>query len=200
MTRSVADGLRAVGVDHARVTDVILTHLHWDHAGNLGLFGSARFHLSEQELRFAVGRAMTDPARSHGYRASDVAGAARLLREGRVRFTGEDEELFPGISVHLVGGHTAGTQVVRIATRRGPVVLASDAAHFYANLSEKRVFPVTDDAATLLGVYAHRLPALVGSTLDIVPGHDPLVLRRYRPAQPRLRGWVARLDQPSTRG
>lgn len=196
VTRSVADGLRAIGVDHAIVTDVILTHLHWDHAGNLDLFGAARFHLSEQELRFAAGAAMTDPGRSLGYAGSDVADAVRLVHEGRVRFAGDDEELFPGISVHLVGGHTAGTQVVRIATRRGPIVLASDAAHFYANMSRMRVFPVTDDPDKLLNVYTQQLPALVQSTIDIIPGHDPLVLERYRPAGVELRGWVARLDQP----
>jgi len=66
-------------------------------------------------------------------------GEARL--RGRVRFHDGDAELFPGISLHLIGGHTMGLQVVRVATRRGAVVLASDASHFYANMEQTRPFP-----------------------------------------------------------
>ncbi|KAA9149541.1 N-acyl homoserine lactonase family protein [Amycolatopsis acidicola] len=195
ITRPVADGLRALDVEPSRVTDVILTHLHWDHAGNLGLFGNARFHVQEAETRFAFGPAMADQTRSSAYAPADIAELVHLVHGGRVRFAGADEELFPGIEVHLVGGHTAGTQVVRVRTASGPVLLASDAAHFYANLDERRVFAVTHDPGQLLDVYAHRFPALVDSADDIIPGHDPLVLRRYPAAAPTLTGWVARLDR-----
>lgn len=115
---SVGTGLAVLGVDPARVDDVLLTHLHYEHAGNLGLFPRARFHLQERELQFVVGRYMADPTTASAYAAEEIVDAVRLVHAGRVRFPAEDEELFPGLSVHLVGGHTGGTQVVRVATAR----------------------------------------------------------------------------------
>jgi glyoxylase-like metal-dependent hydrolase (beta-lactamase superfamily II) len=190
----VGTGLAALGVDPAHVDDVVLTHLHYDHAGNLGLFPNARFHLQERELQFVIGRHMADPTTASAYAVEEIADAVRLVHAGRVRFAAEDEELFPGLSVHLVGGHTGGTQVVRVATARGPLVLASDAVHFYANLEKRRVFAVTHDPDHLLEVYDRRLPELVDDPADIVPGHDPLVLARYPAARTGLEGVVALLS------
>jgi glyoxylase-like metal-dependent hydrolase (beta-lactamase superfamily II) len=175
----VVAALASLGVDPAHVDDVVLTHLHYDHAGNMTLFPRARFHLQEREMHFVVGRAMTDPHTAGAYTPEDVEHAIGLVRAGRVRFADEDDELFPGFSVHAVGGHTAGSQVVRVLTGAGPLLLASDAAHFYANLEQRRPFSVTHDPAGLLEVYDHRFPALVDDPSCIVPGHDPLVLDRY---------------------
>jgi len=119
-----------------------------------------------------------------------------MLREvyrGRVVFHDGDEELAPGLSVHHIGGHTMGLQVVRVRTRRGWVVLASDAAHLYANIEEMRPFPIAYHVGEMVEGY-RRLRALADSPRHIIPGHDPLVLRRYPPAEPALEGIAARLD------
>jgi glyoxylase-like metal-dependent hydrolase (beta-lactamase superfamily II) len=110
-----------------------------------------------------------------------------------VRFHDGDVELFPGISLHLIGGHTMGLQVVRVATRRGWVVLASDASHFYANMEQIRPFPIVWSVADMVDGYA-KLRSLADSPAHIIPGHDPLVMQRYPAPSKALEGIAVRLD------
>ena len=125
--------------------------------------------------------------------AEDVVGMVRRVYQGRVRFHDGDAELAPGVSVHLIGGHTMGLQAVRVATRRGAVVLASDASHLYANMDEVRPFPIVWSVADMVEGYG-RLRQLAESSAHIIPGHDPQVLERYPAPRPDLQGIVARLD------
>ena len=76
--------------------------------------------------------------------AADVAAMVHKVFAGRVQFHDGDGEIAPGITLHKVGGHTRGMQIVRVATERGWVVLGSDTAHFYANLEPGRPFPILD--------------------------------------------------------
>ena len=126
--RCPADALRLLDVDAARVKDVAITHLHYDHVGNFELFPAATLHLQELEMRYATGRYMCSECFRGAFEAEDVVGMVRRVYDGRVRFHDGDTELHPGISLHLIGGHTMGLQVVRVATRRGWLVLASDAS------------------------------------------------------------------------
>ena len=193
MLRTPAEGLAALGVDAGAVEDVIITHMHYDHAGNHGLFPRARFHLQDREMAYCTGRCMCHDALRHAYDAEDVAVMIRRVFEGRVRFHDGDSEIAPGISVHLVGGHTNGLQVVRVRTRRGWVVLASDASHLYANMDQARPFPVVYNVGDMLEGHK-RAYALADSPRHMVPGHDPLVLKRYPAPHRDLEGIVARLD------
>jgi glyoxylase-like metal-dependent hydrolase (beta-lactamase superfamily II) len=191
--RCPTEALRLLGVDAARVSDVVITHLHYDHVGNFELFPSATFHIQERELGYATGRYMCDECFRGAFEAEDVAGMVRRVYEGRVRFHEGDTEAWPGISLHLIGGHTAGLQVVRIATRRGGLLLASDASHFYANMEQARPFPIVWSVAQMLDGY-RRMRELADSPAHIIPGHDPLVLERYPAPEARLAGIAARLD------
>jgi len=117
----------------------------------------------------------------------------RRVYAGRVRFHDGDGELAPGVTLHHVGGHTLGLQIVRVATRRGWVVLASDASHFYANMEQSRPFPIVYNVGDMVEGW-RRAQALAESPAHVIPGHDPLVMERYpAPAAP-LRGTVVRLD------
>ncbi|MEW6688046.1 MAG: N-acyl homoserine lactonase family protein [Pseudomonadota bacterium] len=191
--RCPTEGLRSLGVKSEEVKDVVITHLHYDHVGNFELFPAATFHLQDLEMRYATGRHMGQPVFRGAYEVEDVVGMVRRVYAGRVRFHDGDAELAPGISLHLIGGHTMGLQVVRVATRRGRVVLASDASHFYANMEQARPFPIVYSVADMVEGYA-RLRALADSPGHIVPGHDPLVLERYPAPSKALEGIVARLD------
>lgn len=193
--RPPAEGLKAIGIDPEKVEDVIMTHMHYDHAGNHTLFPRARFHLQDREMAYCTGRYMCHGPLKHAYEADDVAIMVRRLFEGRVQFHDGASEVAPGITVHHVGGHTNGLQVVRVRTRRGYVVLASDASHFYANIEQTRPFPLVHNVGDMLEGF--NLVKTLADTADhIIPGHDPEVLRRYPPPNDALKDWIVRLDAP----
>jgi glyoxylase-like metal-dependent hydrolase (beta-lactamase superfamily II) len=189
----VEEGLEAVGIRHADVSDVIVTHMHYDHCGNGALFPKARFHLQDTEMEYVTGRCMCHHQISHAFEADDVARMVHRVFAGHVQFHDGVEELAPGISVHKIGGHTKGLQCVRVATARGDVVLASDATHFYAHLETRRLFRVLYNVGDMLEGY-ETLERLASSRAHIVPGHDPDVLARYPAASERTAGWIARVD------
>lgn len=193
LQRPVAEGLRSIGIEPSAIEDVIITHLHYDHAGNDGLFPQARFHLQDCEMSYATGRCMCHAMLNHPYDVSNVTAMVRRVYEGKVRFHDGDSEFAPGITLHKVGGHSRGLQVVRVKTQRGHVVLASDTAHFYQHLDRRKVFPTVDSVADVLEGY-DRLLSLAQSRRHIVPGHDPAVLDQYPAYADILSGWVARLD------
>jgi glyoxylase-like metal-dependent hydrolase (beta-lactamase superfamily II) len=175
------------------VEDVIVTHLHYDHAGTLDAFPKAQFHLQAAEMAYATGPCMCHPHIQFPFTADHVCAMVRHVYSGRVEFHDGDAEVAPGITVHRTGGHSRGLQCVRVATATGPVVLASDASHFYENFEKGKVFPITVDIADVLAGYK-RLLKLAASPRHVVPGHDPLVLQRYPELNAQTRGIVHRLD------
>jgi glyoxylase-like metal-dependent hydrolase (beta-lactamase superfamily II) len=191
--RCPSAALRLLQCEVEKVKDVVVTHLHYDHVGNLELFPEATFHLQEKEMNYATGRYMCQECFRGAFEAEDVAGMVREVYAGRVRFHDGDAELFPGVSLHLIGGHTMGLQVVRVATRRGWVVLASDASHFYANMEQARPFPIVWSVADMVDGYG-KLRALAESPGHIIPGHDPQVMQRYPAPSKALEGIAVRLD------
>jgi len=142
-------------------------------------------------MRYCTRRCMTHAELRGAFEAEDVVRMVRRVFEERVQFHDGDDELAPGITLHHVGGHTQGLQVVRVPTARGPVVLASDAAHLYANFDQGRPFQILDSVSDYLE--AHRkIRRLAASDAHIIPGHDPEVLTRY----PSGGDDIARVDLP----
>ena len=186
-------GLGALGVDASQVSDVIITHLHYDHIGNFALFPSATFHLQDREMAYATGRHMASPVMNHAYEVEDITAMVRRVYEGRVRFYDGDATLAPGISIHHVGGHTDGLQIVRVWTRLGWLVLASDATHYYANMEDARLFPIVFNVGAMVQGW-QRCRDLADQPQYVIPGHDPAVLQRYPAATPETMDWIARLD------
>lgn len=178
LVRPVEAALRQLGVAADAVEDVVVTHLHYDHAGNLDLFPNARFHLQEAEMGFATGRHMCAACIRAPFEVEDVVKMVRAVYAERVVFHDGDVEIAPGLSLHKVGGHSVGLQMVRVETARGPVVLASDAAHFLANMERQNPFPIFFDLGDLARGWS-RARALAGDDARVVPGHDPLVREIY---------------------
>ncbi len=195
--RTAAEGLAAIGIEAAVVEDVVVTHLHYDHIGGHEQFPAARFHLQEKEMQFATGPHMCAPVMNHPFTADQIAQMVHRVFEGRVAFYNCDRELAPGLSLHHVGGHTMGLQVLRVRTRRGWVVVASDAAHFYENMETVSPFPVVYNVGDMVRAY-DRMKELAETPQHIVPGHDPLVMARYPAVSRDLDEVAVRLDaEPS---
>lgn len=195
--RLPAEGLAMVGVDAAKVEDVVITHMHYDHAGTCDAFPNAKFHLQELEMRYVTGRHMTQEPFSHAYTCCHVQEMVGYVFDRRVQFHDGDEEIAPGVSVHLIGGHTMGIQSVRVKTDNGWLVLASDAAHFYENMEHPSPFPIVYNVGDMVDGF-DKLRRLAPSPKHIVPGHDPLVFKHYPAPSADLEGIVARLDIPRT--
>ncbi len=191
--RSPAEALAMVDVKAETVSDVVITHMHYDHAGTLGDFPAARFHLQAAEMAYATGPCMAHDDLRHPFTATHVCEMVRRVYSGRVAFAEGDAEIAPNLSVHKIGGHTGGLQCVRVLTMRGWVVLASDAAHFYENFQKRKLFPIVLDAQAMIRGFA-RIQELAESPDHVVPGHDPLVRTLYPAENERLAGIVHRLD------
>ncbi len=194
MLRCPIEALAALDVQPGDITDVILTHLHYDHAGNLDKLPNARFHIQDAEVEFATGRCMCHGAMRHAYSVDDVVELIRKVYAERVVFHDGDSQLFHGIRLLQIGGHTKGLQSVQVATARGTVVLASDASHYYENIERSRPFPIVFNVADMLQGYV-KLNAAAASTDHIVPGHDPRVLQIY-PALSSLHPDIVQLHMP----
>jgi glyoxylase-like metal-dependent hydrolase (beta-lactamase superfamily II) len=193
LLRSPAQGLKLLGIEPEGVQEILVTHFHNDHVGTFDGFPHAVFHVQDDEMAFATGRYMRHERFNSAYEPDHVAGLIRLVYAKRIVFHQGDEEIASGISLHRIGGHTAGLQVVRVHTARGWVVLASDASHYYEHFERERGFPVVYHVGELMEGY-RRLKSLAASTRHIVPGHDPLVMRRYPAVSRSLEGIAVRLD------
>jgi glyoxylase-like metal-dependent hydrolase (beta-lactamase superfamily II) len=184
--------LRRLGVDPDEVRHVVLTHFHFDHTGHVDSFPRAQIVVQANEMRFWFGPDVhygEYPALS-SHRDLSAIVAANL--EGRLRWVDGDVELAPGVSLHLVRGHTPGSQVVRIETAKGPVVLASDASHFYANIEQNKPYAIVHTVPLTFAAF-ERIRELAGPSQLVIPGHDPLVLERFPAPSPELQGVVARI-------
>lgn len=190
--RRPSEALEALGIDCARVPYVVLTHLHYDHAGTLEDFPAAKFVVQEEEMAFWTGRYAGRERFRTLVEPDDVLYLVQENFRGRLLFAAGSREIVPGIEVHRAGGHSAGLQVARVKTGRGKVVLASDATHFYANVEEDRPYSIVSDLAQMYGAFDLVL-SLADSPTHLVPGHDPLVMRRFPPAREDLEGVAVRI-------
>jgi len=173
-----AEALARLGIDPARVSRLLITHMHWDHIGNVELFEAAELVVSTAELEF-----WSQPiARNVQFWAHvDPEGVALLeaaWRAGRVTATGERHDVSPGLRAITVGGHSPGQQILVVETASGEVVLASDAVHLYEELELERPFGVIVSLPEMCEAYA-LLKEMASAGATIVPGHDPLVAARY---------------------
>jgi glyoxylase-like metal-dependent hydrolase (beta-lactamase superfamily II) len=178
LTLNPVDALAGFGVAAGDIRDVIVTHMHYDHAGNLERFPNARFHLQEREMAYATGRCMCNGLLRHPFSVEHVTLMVRHVYGERVTFHSGDGEVAPGVTLHRVGGHSDGLQVVRVETERGPVVLASDAAHYYANLKRRNPFPIVYNVGDMAQGW-EIVERLAGHPDRFIPGHDPIVAEIY---------------------
>ncbi len=182
--------LAPLGLRPEDITTLIVTHLHYDHAGGLHLFPNATLHMQAAEMAYATGPCMCHDVLRMPFTAGHVCEAVKRLYSGQVVFHDGDAQIAEGVTVHCIGGHSRGLQAVRVRTQAGWLVLASDAAHFYENQRLKKPFPIVVDVQNMLDGFA-TLERLSSHPDLIIPGHDPIV----RHAFPRdIADHITRLD------
>ena len=190
--REPQEALVEIGVDPLAVETVIITHLHYDHAGGLDFFPNATFHLQPTEIQYATGPCMCHPALRHPFSADHICQVIQKLYQGKVQFHEGDGVVAPGVTVHRIGGHTGGLQAVRVKTQAGWVCLASDASHYYENFVKAKPFPIVVNVKEMLDGF-QRIQQLAESPELVIPGHDPLVFSLFE-ATEGLPDFARRLD------
>jgi len=133
---------------------------------------------------YATGKEMRHAFCRHAYDPHDVCELIHANFEDRLAFHDGEYELRSGITVHWVGGHTRGLQIVRVHTKRGWIALASDASHYLENLRRRSPFPIVTDVGDMLRAY-ERIETLAESEHHIIAGHDPVTNQLYQSAGPQ---------------
>ncbi len=195
ITYEPIQALQRIGISAGDIKDTVITHLHYDHAGTMDQFPNTKFHLQEAEMAYATGRCMCDGAMRGPFTVDHVCQMVKHVYSGRVDFHDGDGEIAPGVTVHHTPGHSKGIQSLRVMTANGPVVLASDTVHFYENIEKRKPFFITIDTEATLRSY-DRLIDLAGGLRNVIPGHDPLILKRYPAWKAETAGVVHKLDAP----
>jgi glyoxylase-like metal-dependent hydrolase (beta-lactamase superfamily II) len=183
------EALRLIGVEPETVPMVILTHLHYDHTGNLEWFPDAELVVQRSELEFWSG-----PDARHEQLAPLIEpGEIERIAAGRLRLLDGDAEIAPGIEAICVGGHSPGQTVLVVETAGGPAVIASDAVHYYEELELERPFEILVDLPAMYAAYAtvRELAGRPGAALLV--GHDPEVMKRFPPLDGEAAGLGVRV-------
>lgn len=169
-----AVALAPLGITPEEITTLIVTHLHYDHAGGLDLFPNATLHMQAAEMAYATGPCMCHDVLRMPYTAEHICTAVKRLYAGKIVFHDGDAEIAEGVTVHCIGGHSRGLQAVRVRTEAGWLVLASDATHFWENIRARKPFPIVVDLENMMAGFT-ALNRLASHPDLIIPGHDPLV-------------------------
>jgi glyoxylase-like metal-dependent hydrolase (beta-lactamase superfamily II) len=178
-----SEAIAVLGLKPEDVTDLIISHIHWDHADGFDLFPKAKIWIQKDELEYYAGEAW----QGHRRTAADpetIIGLVKLNTEGRVGLVnGDAQQILPGITCYIGGKHTYQSQYVGVATAGGTVILASDNVYLYENLEKHLPIAQTLDANSNLRAQ-DRMKQLAASPKLIVPGHDPAVMKNFPEVAP----------------
>ena len=184
------EAIGRLGIRPDQVTDIVITHMHWDHVGGIDLFPKARIWIQKDEFAYYTGAAWQRGGRRGGIDPEDVLELVRRNTRGLVTLVdGDAKEILPGITVYTGGRHTFASQYVGVNTKAGRAVIASDNLYLYENLDRHAPIAQTFDAASNLAAQ-DRMKQLAASPRLIVPGHDPEVFVRF----PKPGDGVARVE------
>lgn len=175
---TMPQALRAAGVDPAGVGQVVLTHAHFDHIGGVSAFGAAEVVMTRAEYEFWTSPVAQRRQFSHSAERADLEHLRQVVEQDRMTLAGPAHQLAPGVELLQLGGHTPGQAVVVVQTAAGPVVLASDAVHYYEEIEQDRPFNVVADLAAMYRAF-DRITELGEDGAAVVAGHDPAVRTRF---------------------
>jgi glyoxylase-like metal-dependent hydrolase (beta-lactamase superfamily II) len=185
-----SEAIAKVGLKPEDITDVIITHMHWDHADGMDLFPKAKIWLQKDEYTYYTGEAWQSPKTHGGIDPDDVLAVVKLNIAGRVGLVnGDAQEILPGITCYIGGKHTYQSQYVSVKTASGAEVLASDNMYLYENLATHKPIAQTLDADSNLRAQ-DRMKQIASDPRLIVPGHDPAIFTKF----PKPGNGVAKIE------
>jgi glyoxylase-like metal-dependent hydrolase (beta-lactamase superfamily II) len=174
-----------VGLKPEDITDIVITHMHWDHADGMDLFPKAKIWIQKEELEYYAGTAWQNRRTHGGIDADDVLAAVKLNIEGRIGLVnGDSQEILPGITCYIGGKHTYQSQFVGVNTAAGTVILASDNMYLYENMEKHAASASLDNDANLRA--QDRMKQLAANPKLVIPGHDPSVMTSFPNPAPRV--------------
>lgn len=172
-----SDAVSRLGVQADDVTDVIISHVHWDHLDGVDLFPKARVWIQREEFEHHLDS--TGTVKDRAIDAGDAKVLAEIARRGRLMLIdGDAKEILPGITVYTGGKHTYASQYASVRSGAGTVVVASDNAYLYENLVKHVPIAQTLDSISNLAAQ-RRMLSIASDPRLIVPGHDPMVFERF---------------------
>jgi glyoxylase-like metal-dependent hydrolase (beta-lactamase superfamily II) len=174
------EAVRLAGVTPEEVTDIVVSHAHWDHLGGIDLFPKANVWIQKDEYRYYTMDAWQPGGAHGGIDPEDAKELLQLNTEGRIRLVNGDEvEIFPGIRAYTGARHTYASQYLRV-DGNPTFVLASDNCYLYRNLSSHMASATFSDADHAANIAAQsRMIELAGSPDRVVPGHDILQFQKF---------------------
>jgi len=177
--RTPAAASESAGVKPEAVTDIIISHVHWDHVDGVDLFPNATVWIQRDEYRYYTGEAWQAQNTHGGVDEEDMQALLTINMQGRLRFVdGDDQEIIPGIRCYTGGRHTWASQFVSAKLTAGTAIFASDNVYLYENLEKHVPIAQTLDPESNLKAQ-DRIKALASDPRLIVPGHDPAVFTRF---------------------
>lgn len=186
------EAFRRAGIDPATTSEILLTHAHFDHIGNIEMFPVARITIAQKELDFWTGPNAHQQLFHHSVEDSEIADLLAAQADGRIRIFADSIDIAPGVRMLEVGGHTPGQSVVLVDTSEGTVLLASDSVHYYEELERDMPFVSVADVVGMYDAFRFiRELVETGEVSHVVAGHDPSTLSRFASAQGELAGFGA---------
>lgn len=170
-----------LGIDPATVADVVLTHAHYDHIGNVDAFGPARLTMARREYEFWAGPLAGREQFRHSVEQRELDVLATARAAGRLELFDGERVLAPGIRLIEVGGHTPGQLIVLVETTAGPVLLTSDAVHYAEELARDRPFAQVADVPAMYRGFDLIRSLAKRSGARVITGHDPDTLAGCTP-------------------
>ncbi len=178
--------VRLAGLEPGQITDIILSHAHWDHMDGIDLFPDATIWIQKEEYAYYTGPAWQRGGQHGGIEPEDLLYLLRRNTQGKLRLVdGDDREILPGIRVFTGARHTYASQYVRV-DGNPCYVLASDNCYLFRNLETRTAIPTFEAGDRDGNLKAlDRMVTLAGARDRVIPGHDPQVFTRF-PAQGRI--------------
>ena len=175
--------LQRAGLKPEDITDVVISHIHWDHADGFDLFPKAKIWIQKEELEYYAGEAWQGHRRTAAD-PDDILGLVKANTEGKVGLVkGDAQEIFPGITCYIGGKHTWQSQFITVNTTSGTIVLASDNVYLNENLEKHLPIAATLDAESNLRAQ-DRMKQMAASPKLIIAGHDPAVMKDFKEIAP----------------